>query len=255
MRLLKINVDGSFSLISFDGRRIPCYAILSHTWDDEEVTYQDLIAGIGSSKIGYKKLQFCRQQAQQDGLQYFWADSCCIDKTSSAEVSKAINSMFRWYRYSARCYVYLADVSKGIPTSRLPPSFMHSRWFTRGWTLQELLAPVLVELFSCEGVFIGTRESLEPEIHQITNITTQALRGDSLSQFNIEDRMAWAAKRETTLEEDQAYCLMGIFDICLPVIYGEGKTKAFRRLQEEINKYSYDNKQPSRGSYSTAQLQ
>lgn len=150
--------------------------------------------------------------------------------------------MFRWYRNAARCYVYLSDVStlEDVSYSQhlLESSFTNSRWFTRGWTLQELLAPLSVDFYSREGTWLGDKGSLELQIHQITGITVQALRGDQLSQFSVEERMAWAASRETTREEDQAYCLVGLFNISLPVIYGEGKIIALRRLQEEIKKSS-----------------
>jgi hypothetical protein len=256
MHLLRINADGSFSLITYIACRIPCYAILSHTWEagNQEVTFQELENGIGSSKAGYRKIQFCGGQAKRDGLQYFWIDSCCIDKTSSAELSEAINSMFRWYRNAAKCYVYLSDISisESLSHSQLSweSSLTQSRWFTRGWTLQELLAPLSVDFFSREGTWFGDRISLELLIHQITGITPQALQGDPLALFTVEERMSWAARRKTTLEEDQAYCLIGIFDISLPVIYGEGKTKAFRRLQEEIKK-TLNNNSSSRGNYIT----
>src|SRR5436309_239132 len=113
MRLLKLNNTGEFSLTEFVGNNIPRYAILSHTWgaDDEEVTFKDLGEGTAKSKAGYYKIRFCEEQAANDGLQYFWVDTCCIDKLSSAELSEAINSMFRWYRDAAKCYVYLSDVS------------------------------------------------------------------------------------------------------------------------------------------------
>ena len=246
MHLLKVNADFTFSLITYIGCRIPCYAILSHTWeaDNEEVTFQDLRNETGSSKAGYRKIEFCAKQALEDGLQYFWIDSCCIDKSSSAELSEAINSMFRLYRTAARCYAYLSDVSahENLSPSELSceSSFTRSRWFTRGWTLQELLAPRSVDFYSQEGMWLGDKKSLELQIHQATGITLQALQSDSLSEFSVEERMGWATKRKTTLEEDQAYCLIGLLDISLPVIYGEGITRAFRRLQEEIKKISND---------------
>src|ERR1700744_743716 len=112
MRLLSTNADGSFSLTSFTGNNIPSYAILSHTWGaDQELTFQDVTNGSGRDKAGYRKIQFCRDQAKKDGLQYFWVDSCCIDKSNSVEVSQDINSMFRLYRNAAKCYVYLSDFS------------------------------------------------------------------------------------------------------------------------------------------------
>jgi hypothetical protein len=244
MYLLKVNPNGGFSLINFFGVDIPIYAILSHTWesDDQEVTFQDLQAGIGSHKAGYKKIQLCGYQAEMDGIDFFWIDSCCIDKSSSAQLSESINSMYRWYRNAAKCYVYLSDVSlsefiQGTQYSHLEyePAFGESRWFTRGWTLQELLAPLSVEFFSREWRKFGSKESLETRIHEITGIPIPALQGAPLSQFSITERMSWAANRKTRIEEDQAYCLLGIFDVHLSWIYGEGKEHAFRRLQMEIS--------------------
>jgi hypothetical protein len=241
MRLLSTNADGSFSLSSFAGNNIPSYAILSHTWgaEDQEVTLHDLLNNLGSSKTGYGKIQFCGEQAKRDGLQYFWVDTCCIDKSSSAELQAAINSMFRWYHNAAKCYVYLSDVSTGkhSRSSELlwEPAFRQSRWFTRGWTLQELLAPRSVEFFSRDGKRLGNKDTLEQQIHEITGIAVEALQGH-LSQFSEDERRMWAGKRETTIEEDQVYCLLGIFDVFLPLIYGEGKKHALRRLQDEIDR-------------------
>jgi hypothetical protein len=173
------------------GKNIPRYAILSHTWgeDHEEVTLKDLVDGIGETKAGYRKIRFCGKQAAKDGLQYFWVDTCCIDKSTSAELSEAINSMFRWYRDSAKCYVYLSDVSiDGF--SRNDQSFQKSRWFTRGWTLPELVAPTSVEFFSLEGERLGDRSSLKQEITRITGISIQALQGSPMSQFSVNERMS-----------------------------------------------------------------
>ena len=247
MRLLKLVVgrhhpddvhgEVKLSLVEHLGRDIPPYAILSHTWgkSEEEVTFKDIEKGRGKDKVGYKKIMFCIQQAARDGLQYSWVDTCCIDKSSSAELQEAINSMFRWYHDAARCYVYMSDVSS---VTRVFPgiSFQRSRWFTRGWTLQELLAPTSVEFFSSEGNRIGDKASLADLIGQITSISNQALQGAaSLSQFGIEERMAWANGRTTTREEDEAYSLLGLFDVHMPLIYGEGRKKAFARLQREID--------------------
>ena len=103
MRLLEHNNDGEFSLTKdFISGKIPEYAILSHTWEGEEVTFEDLQNGTGTKKAGYEKIRFCAEQAKRDGLQYFWVDTCCIDKSNSAELAEAINSMFRWYRTSGR---------------------------------------------------------------------------------------------------------------------------------------------------------
>jgi len=244
MRLLELKSDGEFSPREFVGDNIPPYAILSHTWgkDDEEVTFKDLVDCTGKSKAGYAKIQFCGHQIACDGLQYFWVDTCCIDKSSSAEITEAINSMFRWYCEAYRCYVYLSDVSINASNENDQSSqftwesaFRKSRWFTRGWTLQELIAPASVEFFSLEGRRLGDKKSLERQVHEITGIAIQALRGEPLSNFSVNERMSWATKRKTKRKEDEAYCLLGIFDIHMPLIYGEGK-KAFSRLSEEIDK-------------------
>jgi hypothetical protein len=242
MRLLRLEDDGELSLIEFVGDDFPSYAVLSHTWgsDDEEVTFNDLVNGAGKSKPGYHKVRFCGKQAANDGLQFFWVDTCCIDKSSSTELSEAINSMFCWYRNAARCYVYLSDVSVGTSSRndefsrRWKPAFKKSRWFTRGWTLQELIAPVLVEFFSVEGERLGDKDSLEKTLHETTGIAIQALRGSPLSYFSTDERMLWAAKRQTKCEEDAAYSLLGIFNIYMPLIYGEGRQKALSRLFKEI---------------------
>ncbi|PVH69230.1 HET-domain-containing protein [Cadophora sp. DSE1049] len=245
MRLLKLEANGEFSLTNDITYPITPYAILSHTWgeDDEEVTFEDLKDGSGKTKNGYKKLRFCGQQAARDGLQYFWVDTCCINKSNSTELSEAINSMFRWYRKAAICYVYLADVwtKDQIDPSSKPweAAFGNSRWFTRGWTLQELIAPPLVEFFSLNGNRLGDKKSLEGQLHKITGIPVLALQGRPLSDFSFGERVLWARNRDTKREEDLAYSLLGIFDISMPVIYGEGKENAFRRLNREW-KYRLD---------------
>lgn len=235
MRLLQVHADGSFSLVDYVGKSVPQYAILSHTWgaDHEELTFKDLRKDRGHDKAGYQKLVFCSKQAIKDGLGFFWVDTCCIDKSSSAELSEAINSMYQWYHKAARCYVYLSDVSTADP-SQVDQSFRTSRWFSRGWTLQELLAPTSVEFFSHEGNRLGDRESLIAQITEVTQIPIEALQGKSLSQFSINTRMSWSRTRETKREEDAAYCLLGIFDVSMSLIYGEGRTKAFHRLEKEI---------------------
>ena len=253
MRLLQRKHGGRYSLTEFVGDAIPPYAILSHTWgpDQEEVTFADLEQDAGTTKAGYRKLQFCADQAAKDGLRYFWVDTCCIDKSSSAELSEAINSMFAWYRDAARCYVYLSDVSTSSLTSSLTSStpaqqhwnraFQQSRWFTRGWTLQELVAPVSVEFFSAEGERLGNKYSLVQELHSVTGISSEALQGSRpLDQLSVDERMSWVGQRKTKREEDAAYSLLGIFDVHMPLIYGEGRRKAFARLQREIDRASSD---------------
>jgi len=245
MRLLKWNSAGDFVLTEdFVGDDAPPYAILSHTWrQGEEVTFNDLMNGTGNGKSGFNKIHFCGKQARLDGLQYFWVDTCCIEKSSSAELTKAINSMFCWYQNAAKCYVYLSDVSIGdcdqsgqLSQFQWESAFRVSRWFTRGWTLQELLAPASVEFFSREGKRLGDKKSLEPQIHEITGIAHSALQGSPLSRFSVAERFSWVEKRSTTRKEDLAYSMPGIFDIHMPLIYGEGRDKAFIRLEKKIAK-------------------
>jgi hypothetical protein len=250
MRLLEIEAGGDdeVSLREFvDRKDVPPYAILSHTWlaDHDEVLFKDMEdadRGKAKSKAGYNKIRFCAKQAAIDGLRYLWIDTCCIDKFSSAELSEAINSMFRWYKNAAKCYVYLTDVSINDPLETTggnqqpvqKTAFQRSRWFTRGWTLQELLAPKTVDFFTLEGERLGNKESLMRDIHKATGIPNAALQGQPLNRFTIEQRMSWAAKRETKREEDAAYSLLGIFEVPLSLIYGEGRKHAFNRLRREI---------------------
>jgi hypothetical protein len=244
MRLLSIDDSGEISLTRNYIHDIPVYAILSHTWgpDDDEVTYDDLESGSGRVKPGYAKIEFCGQQATKDGLRYFWVDTCCIDKSNHTELSEAIASMFRWYRNAAKCYAYLSDVSindRGPGSDRYcwESAFRKSRWFTRGWTLQELIGPKSVEFFSKERERLGDKHSLERQIHEITTIPVKAFQEGFLSIYSIEERKRWAEKRETTRKEDKAYCLLGIFNVFIPLIYGE-EDHAFVRLTDEIEKSS-----------------
>ncbi|KAF2186641.1 kinesin light chain [Zopfia rhizophila CBS 207.26] len=240
MRLLHFDCAGNLVSTDFSGRIIPAYAILSHRWGDAEVLFEDLSNNTYKEKAGYQKIEFCAEQAAQDQLQYFWIDTCCIDKWKLEELSKAINSMFRWYQDATKCYVFLPDVSVTTATeiaqrSAWEASFRASAWFTRGWTLQELIAPVSVEFFSSEGRRIGDKQSLEQLVHEITNIPVEALRNCPLDEFTISKRIKWAEKRETTEPEDKVYCLLGILDIFMPTSYGEGKEKAWSRLQIELD--------------------
>ncbi|KAF2806216.1 kinesin light chain 1 [Mytilinidion resinicola] len=222
MRLLKRLLGGDFELISFKDDDLPPYAILSHTWTEgQEVTYNELVAGTGKDKTGYAKIRFCGRRAAAHGLQYFWVDTCCIDKSTSDELNVSVPE----------------EVSNAEAFQiTWAEAFRRSRWFTRGWTLQELLAPTSVEFFSKEGKRLGSRISLEQEIHQITRIPVGVLRGQSLAALSVEERMSWAAKRTTTLKEDKVYCLLGIFGVFLSLIYGEGEAYATLRLREEIQK-------------------
>jgi hypothetical protein len=244
IRLLTREHNGELVLREFDTDNLPAYAILSHTWglDSEEVNFQDLEASTGKSKAGYGKLLFCERQACINGLQYFWIDTCCINKRNDPELSEAINSMFRWYQKAARGYVYLSDVARNDEENSLPSQhawesdLRRSRWFTRGWTLQELIAPRVVEFFTLDCKRLGDKLSLETIIYEVTGIAKKALRGHPLSDFSVQERMLWAAPRSTKREEDQIYSLLGIFDVSMPLIYGEGRDKASRRLHEEVNK-------------------
>lgn len=245
MRLLKRDDVGNYSLTpDLSSNDVPPYAILSHTWGPDEVVFADLakMPGDWQRKAGYHKIEFCADQARRHGLHFFWVDTCCIDKSDSIELQTAINSMFRWYRDAKRCYVYLSDVpgpaASGRRRSMTPwdDAFRQSRWFTRGWTLQELIAPNTVDFYSKERVWLGDKQSLEPIIRDITGIPASALRGTPLSDFPVSEREAWVRDRQTKYEEDLAYSLLGIFDVHMPLIYGEGREKARGRLREEVQK-------------------
>ncbi|PSN59261.1 WD40 repeat-like protein [Corynespora cassiicola Philippines] len=245
MRLLQHSGTDAyqFTKLFTNDRAIPPYAILSHTWgaDGDEVTYDDLITDNGTHKPGHEKIRFCAEQARQDGLKHFWIDSCCINQEDKAELSKAINSMFTWYRRAERCYVYLSDVSTAKrkldgDTCEWEAAFRRSKWFTRGWTLQELIAPRIVEFFSRQCKCLGNKDLLRQQIHEITNIPVAALQGELLSQFSVNDRLSWVQHRETKREEDKAYSLVGIFGVYMSPIYGEGIGRAYGRLQDEIKK-------------------
>jgi hypothetical protein len=264
MRLLNIK---TFQLETFYSD-VPDYAALSHTWGNEEVTFQDLTADVGRTKKGWNKILGSIVQVAKHNCNYVWIDTCCIDKTSSAELSEAINSMFRWYRKSKVCFAYLEDVSAepgwkedqvevgvvfdaaaalGDEEETPPPlplpaiCFLpRSRWFKRGWTLQELIAPKAVHFYDSSWNEIGEKRQLEKEIFKITGIDSDVLHNyEALYTKSIARRMSWASYRETTKTEDIAYCLMGIFNINMPLLYGEGE-RAFIRLQEAIMRLTYD---------------
>jgi hypothetical protein len=245
MRLLTVSDDGSFIQKRFAKDSIPPYAILSHRWsthEDDEITFKEIAEGIHDKrKSGYQKLQFCSAQARVDGLHYIWVDTCCINQSDQNELSVAIYSMFRWYQKAVKCYVFLADVSTtkrkvgdSFSEHAWEPAFRSSEWFARGWTLQELLAPQIVEFYSRDGVRLGNKSSLEQQIAEITDIPTEALRGKSLSRFVPEKIFGWVERRHTKKAEDKAYCLLGVFDVSMLLDYGEGENMAFSRLYREI---------------------
>ncbi|KAH7200661.1 heterokaryon incompatibility protein-domain-containing protein [Fusarium oxysporum] len=236
MRLIKAKALQYEQRISFEEfyNDFPKYAILSHTWDEtQEVTFQDCNYVSSTSKTGYSKIRRTCELALAGGIEYVWVDTCCIDKSSSAELTEAINSMFRWYQQAKVCYVHLADKTE---TSQLK----NCRWFSRGWTLQELIAPKSMMFFDCSWTYIGSKGSLMNHISSITSIDVDILSHKApISSACIAKRFSWAAGRKTTRVEDMAYCLLGLCDINMPMLYGEGQV-AFRRLQEEIIKSTYD---------------
>ncbi|KAF2627821.1 HET-domain-containing protein [Macroventuria anomochaeta] len=244
MRLLEIQHDGKITLTEdlMSADNVPAYAILSHTWlPGQEVTFDEFTRDVRCGKAGFDKIRFCAQQAQQDGLRYFWVDTCCINKADPVELQHAINSMFRWYQQASRCYVLLTDVFSAEPATDRAPGipawegqFRQSRWFTRGWTLQELLAPRRVSFYSGDRTYLGDRYDLKQVLHEITNIPCPALAGAPLDSFSVEERLSWSNKRQTTREEDKVYSLLGIFGVFTFLNYGEGETNAFKRLRKAI---------------------
>ncbi|KAK7742099.1 hypothetical protein SLS53_004685 [Cytospora paraplurivora] len=228
------------------------FVILSHTWmPGGEVTFQDMedmedINNVASTKPGFEKITRTCEIARRNNYKYAWIDTCCIDKTSSAELSEAINSMFRWYQKAEICYVFLSDFDP-LPSkeaskktedlnwdSLVEEKLGGCTWFTRGWTLQELIAPENMDFFDREWNLLGQKSKLVMPLSRITHIDESILRDSSmLHTIPVARRMSWAAGRETTRTEDIAYCLLGIFDINMPMLYGEGP-KAFMRLQQHI---------------------
>lgn len=210
------------------------YAILSHTWrHGEELSYTEFVRKRGKRKSGYRKIVGLCTLARSEGINHAWIDTVCIDKSSSAELSEAINSMFSWYKEAQICYVFIDDTDDvaGIE---------HCRWLTRGWTLQELLAPSYIHFYDRNWTFLGTKSSLVCDFVRWTSIDQIVLeRPSMMSYVSVAARMSWAASRRTSRVEDLAYCLLGIFNVNMPLLYGE-KTNAFRRLQEEILRQSGD---------------
>ncbi|KAF5372196.1 hypothetical protein D9758_004918 [Tetrapyrgos nigripes] len=220
---------------------IPCYVILSHTWEQDEVTFQDIQnLDVARSKAGWRKVFYACLRARRYRFDWIWIDSCCINKESSAELSEALNSMYQYYEDAAMCYVYLSDVSGEYHPRNAKSNFRDSRWFRRGWTLQELLAPEYVVFLDKGWERIGTRWSLRDVVSAVTGIPVDVFEGRIIDEYSVAQRMSWAAFRETTRPEDQAYCLLGVFGVSMSPIYGEGGVKAFMRLQQEIIRISDD---------------
>lgn len=233
---------------------VPPYAILSHTWGEEEVTFKDHASEARIHLKGWSKVTKCCELAAADGWEWVWIDTCCIDKSDSSELSEAINSMLRWYGEAQICYAYLGDVPARVlippelmADSLTPKSDGHGRrkprgfpwkwyfrsslWFTRGWTLQELLAPSFLRFVDASWGTIGSREEWVDEISAATGIEPRHLL--DFQNCSLATKLSWAANRRTTREEDRAYSLLGLLGVNMPLIYGEGK-RAFVRLQHEL---------------------
>lgn len=244
MRLINTK---SLEIQEFGPLNTPKYAILSHTWGEDEATFAQWCSRLArlrkGRRSGFTKIHATCRQARRDGLSYVWIDTVCIDKTSSAELSEAINSMFDWYERAEICYVYLADIPSEPPAGvDLLELMGSSRWFSRGWTLQELIAPENVVFYSQSWRSLGTKKALARFISDVTGIDQICIRNRAekpLRKYSIAQRMSWAADRATTRPEDMAYCLLGLFGINIPLLYGEGR-RAFIRLQEEIIRTSDD---------------
>ena len=243
MRLLQRSPGSTgFSLVE-RVEEIPPYAILSHTWGqtEDEVTFSNVNDEQARGISGYSKLVFCSEQAARDNLELFWVDTCCIDKGSSAELTEAINSMFEWYQRAEKCYVLLSDVVIDIPVGDISQQewaqvFENSRWFQRGWTLQEMLAPQVVEFFAKDGKLLGNKATLLQALHYRTQIPIPALEGRPLSQFSIDERISWMKNRQTKRKEDAAYSLSGLLGVHMSLLYGEGREKALMRLRKKAER-------------------
>jgi hypothetical protein len=238
----------TYKIEEFWGSDIPPYAILSHTWEEDEVNFQDFVRASKATrkKKGYKKiLSTCKLAREtRDSLKWAWVDTCCIDKTSSAELSEAINSMFSWYHNARVCYVWLSDLpaaAKGEDSDKVDTAELAKcRWFTRGWTLQELIAPRTLFIYDADWNLRGNKGSLRAQLRDVTGIDERVLRdSNALASIPIATRMFWASKRQTSRLEDRAYSLLGIFDVNMPLLYGE-RHRSFHRLQEEIIKQNAD---------------
>lgn len=248
MRLLNVLTK---NLEEFSDQEIPPYAILSHTWGKHEVIFKDFKKG--RYKGDSSKIEGCCKQAIKDGLGFVWVDTCCIDKSSSTELSEAINSMYAWYRDGAICYAYLNDFHGTVDSNNMDSvvALSKCRWFTRGWTLQELLAPRRVAFYNAEWEFIGAKTSEDSDdggksafnafLSAITSIPIACLADNnwSIRRTSVAEKMSWASARQTTRVEDMAYSMLGIFGVNMPLLYGE-KVKAFHRLQEAIARETND---------------
>ncbi|KAF2859714.1 HET-domain-containing protein, partial [Piedraia hortae CBS 480.64] len=260
MRLLDAR---TYKLKEFPDDALPPYAILSHTWTENEASFEELHhASKVRVKVNrvYKKLAGACFQARKDGLDWLWIDTCCINKDSSGEWTEAVNSMYRWYENSEACYVFLDDLEGSCPVlsdSDIEPSpqsreslsqrmtfwsraFANCRWFTRSWTLPELIAPRRVKFYGKTWRLVGTKATLVRTIARITGVDVGVLTHyRRLTSVSVAQRFSWAANRRCARVEDRAYSLLGIFGISMSILYGEGN-RAFARLQEEIMRFTVD---------------
>ncbi len=259
MRLINTT---TFTLTEFHNpASTPPYAILSHTWSEDaadEVTFQQFTtiphATLAQTQhLGFAKIQQTCRLALDKGLDWAWVDTCCIDKSSSAELTEAINSMWRWYGAAEACFAFLADleleggldvqeeedvngevggIDTAIGTTQRAKTvveqtterlevFGRCRWFTRGWTLQELIAPRRLEFYNLGWDFFGEKSSMSTALSEITRIRAAVLCWDDLDggllAINVAERMSWAAGRQTTRVEDAAYSLLGLFGVNMPL--------------------------------------
>jgi hypothetical protein len=226
MRLLRIE-DGScnedpprFSLFEPENSDdIPDYAILSHCWRSEEVLFPDMAGdtSIAQNKKGYQKIEASCRIALGHKLQYLWCDTCCIDKSSSTELSEAINSMYEYYSKAKLCIAYLDDVENEAAGN---VSIENAKWFTRGWTLQELIAPRHIRFYSREWQYLGTKKTLLSKLALATGIRKSVLLQPAmLTHVGVSQKLSWAAHRTTKRPEDRAYSLLGLFGIHMPPLY------------------------------------
>lgn len=237
MRLLRTD---TFEFNEFWDGLLPPYAILSHRWTDSELSYREFVNDRGASGTGLEKIQRACEVARNRGHYWLWIDTICIDKSSSAELSEAINSMWHWYGSAVVCYAHLADIYNREDKEKSYLAMSESEWFTRGWTLQELIAPHEVLFLDADWQLIGSKTDYADLVCQITSIDKEFLLGtSSIKEASVAMKMSWAAMRTTTRTEDQAYCLLGLFDVNMPLLYGE-RERAFFRLQLEILRSSDD---------------
>lgn len=211
MRLIRTD---TYRFESFEEVECPRYAILSHRWEAEEVSLQDALSSCIKklNSNGARKIRASCKIALQHRLKYIWVDTCCIDKTSSAELSEAINSMFGWYQLAELCIAYLSDVELG-------QSIESSLWFTRAWTLQELIAPQHVRFYSTNWQLLGSKVEHAEGISTRTNVPQEVLvYTTNIYLLPIAQRMLWARNRKSTRVEDIAYSLLGIFDVNTPLL-------------------------------------